>query len=228
VTDPSADQVRQLAFVRPPGGTSILLVRHGESIPARADVPFELVGGHGDPPLDPRGVAQATRVGERLAHPWQGDAITALYVTNLRRTAETAAPLAARLGLEPTVEADLREVLLGEWEGGLFRIRILEGDPLAVRMLEEERWDVIPGAEADGDFTARVKSAMERIAAKHSDETVAVFTHGGVIGRVLSLATGSRPFAFTGAANASISHMVVANGRWLIRSYNDTAHLDGI
>jgi 2,3-bisphosphoglycerate-dependent phosphoglycerate mutase len=201
-------------------------VRHGESIPARADVPFELVGGHGDPPLDPRGMTQAERVAARLARPWQGEHITALYVTNLQRTSETAAPLAARLGLEPMVEADLREVLLGEWEGGLYRIRILEGDPLATRVLEEERWDLIPGAEAEADFTDRVKAGIDRIAAKHPDETVAVFTHGGVIGRVLSLAAGSRPFAFTAAGNASISQIVVSGGRWLIRCYNDTAHLD--
>lgn len=228
VADSAESEVRQIAFTRPPGGTSILLVRHGETIPARAGVPFELVGGHGDPPLDPRGVAQADRVAERLARPWQGETPTALYVTNLRRTAETAAPLAARLGLEPMVEADLREVFLGEWEGGLYRIRMIEGDPLANRILEEERWDVIPGAEPDGEFTNRVKAGVERIASKHPDETVAVFTHGGVIGRVLSLAAGSRPFAFTAAGNASISQIVVASSRWLVRCYNDTAHLDDV
>ena len=40
-------------------------------------------------------------------------------MTTLRRTHETAAPLAARLGLTPIVEPDLREVHLGEWEGEL-------------------------------------------------------------------------------------------------------------
>jgi probable phosphoglycerate mutase len=100
----SPTEVRQLSFARPPGGTSILLVRHGESIPARADAPFALMGGHGDPELDPRGVAQAERVGARLARPVFGESISAIYVTTLRRTAETAAPLASRLGLEPMVE----------------------------------------------------------------------------------------------------------------------------
>jgi probable phosphoglycerate mutase len=225
VADSAEAEIRQLAFVRPPGGTTILLVRHGESIPARGDVPFELVGGHGDPPLDRRGVAQAERLAERLAR-WHGEPIAALYVTNLRRTAETAAPLAVRLGLEPMVEADLREVFLGEWEGGLYRIRVTEGDPLVARMLEEERWDVIPGAEPDGEFAARVRAGIDRIATKHPDQTVAVFTHGGVIGRVLSLATGSRPFAFIAAANASISQIVAVDGRWLVRSYNNTDHLE--
>jgi probable phosphoglycerate mutase len=218
--------VRQISFMRPPGATSILLIRHGESVPARADEPFELVGGHGDPELDPRGQAQAERIAERLVRRQGHDRIAALYVTNLRRTAETAAPLAGRLGLEPVVEADLREVFLGEWEGGIYRIRIMEGDPMARRMIEEERWDVIPGAEADAEFGLRVRRGIERVAAQHRDETVAVFTHGGVIGRALAEATRSRPFAFLGADNGSISHIVVSDGHWAVRSFNDTAHLE--
>ena len=36
-----------------------------------------------------------------------GEEIAAIYVTTLRRTAETAAPLAARLGLTPRVEPEM-------------------------------------------------------------------------------------------------------------------------
>jgi probable phosphoglycerate mutase len=50
-------------------------------------------------------------------------------------------------------------------------------------------------------------------------------SHGGVIGQILAQATGSRPFAFNGADNASISHLVVLGDRWLLRRYNDTTHL---
>lgn len=220
-------EVRQLRFVRPPGATSILLIRHGESIPARADQPFALVGGQGDPELDPRGREQAERVAERLGSSAgaNGSAIHAIYITPLRRTGETAEPLAARLGLEPMVEADLREIYLGEWEGGLYRIRIMEGGPIARKLMEEQRWDVIPGAEPDDEFVRRVRAGIERIAARHPDQTVAVFTHGGVIGRAMAEASGARPFAFVGADNGSITHLVVADGRWMVRTYNDTAHL---
>ena len=76
-------------------------------------------------------------VGERLA----SEPIDAIYVSNLRRTAQTAAPLAARLGLTPTVDRDLREVHLGEWERGVFRKKVIERDPLAVRMVEETGCD---------------------------------------------------------------------------------------
>lgn len=220
--------VRQLRFERPPGSTSILLVRHGESIPAREDVPFPLVGGHGDPELDPRGVAQAERIGARLSRPRFGEKVSAIYVTNLRRTAETAAPLADALAMEPRVEADLREVFLGEWEGGLYRIRILEGGPIARRLMEEGRWDVIPGAESDESLIGRIRAGIGRIASAHPDQTVAVFTHGGVIGRIMAEATGAKPLSFSGAANGSISEIVVMPERWAVKSYNDTAHLEDL
>ena len=191
-------------------------------------MPFPLVNGHGDPELDPRGEIQAARVGERLSRPRFGETISAIYVTNLRRTAQTAAPLAAALGLEPIVEADMREVFLGEWEGGLYRIRILEGGPIVKRLMEEGRWDAIPGAEPDEALIGRIQGAIGRISASHPDQTVAVFTHGGVIGRVMAEATGARPMAFGGAANGSIPEIVVMPDRWAVRSYNDTAHLEDL
>lgn len=212
---------RQHRFTAPPGATTILLVRHGESAPANPDEPFPLKDGHGDPPLHPQGVEQAVRVGERLG----GEAIDAVYVTSLRRTHETAAPLVQRLGIEPEVEADLREVHLGEWEGGVLRMRVAQGDPLLGELLAQERWDVIPGAEPLETFHARTVGAIERIAAKHPDQVVVAVVHGGVIGQLLHHATGSRRFAFAAADNASISEIVVHDDRWTLRRYNDTAHL---
>jgi probable phosphoglycerate mutase len=221
----ASTEVRQIRFRRPEGSASIYLIRHGETIPALPEERFDLLDGQGDPPLGERGLDQAERIGERLARAHLVEPITAVYVTPLRRTMQTAAPLLARIGLEAAVEPDLREVYLGEWEGGLYRIRISEGDPLAAVMYEAQRWDVIPGAEPDGEFGARVRTAVSRIAERHTGQTVAVFAHAGVIARILAEATSSRPFAFLGVDNGSISH-IVATVDWLaIRSYNDTAHL---
>src|SRR4051812_16780616 len=102
VTTTPPEGHRQHRFVPPPGATTILLVRHGESAPAHPDRPFPLVDGHGDPELDPNGVAQAELLAERLQH----EPIDAIYVTTLQRTHQTAAPLAAKLGLTPVVEPD--------------------------------------------------------------------------------------------------------------------------
>ena len=58
---------------------------------------------------------------------------------------------------------DLREVHLGEWEGGSFRKHVADGHPLALKMRAEQRWDVIPGAEpadqADSMSTRRRRAS---------------------------------------------------------------------
>jgi probable phosphoglycerate mutase len=199
----------------------LLLVRHGQSEAYLEGTSFPLTGGHGDPPLSELGQAQARRAGERLATA----GIDAIYVTTLRRTAQTAAPLAERLGLTPRIEAGLREVFLGEWEGGLYRQLVAENHPIAQRMFAEERWDVIPGAESLVAFDGRVRAAIGRMAAAHPGQRVAAFSHGGVIGQVLAMASDSRPFAFNTADNASISRLIITAERWWVRSFNDTAHV---
>ena len=214
-------EIRQLRFTRPPGAAELLLVRHGESAAAREGEPFPLVDGQGDPPLHEEGHRQAALVADRLQH----EDITAIYVSTLQRTAQTAAPLGDRLGITPVVEADLREVHLGEWEGGLFRKHVSDGHPIALRMQLEQRWDVIPGAEPADAFRTRVRRAITALAERHADECIAVFVHGGVIGEVLAMATGARPFAFNGSDNGSISQLIVIGDRWIVRRYNDTAHL---
>lgn len=214
---------RQHRFQRPPGACEILLVRHAESAAADPDEPFELVDGHGDPPLHEDGHDQAERVCRRLID--SGENFDAVYATTLQRTRQTARPLVEELGIDLRVEPDLREVHLGAFEGGEYRRRAAEGDPILQRVWEQQSWDPIPDAERDAGFTGRVRAAIERIAAAHPDGIVVAFTHGGVIGKVMQLATGSEPFAFLGADNASITHIVVAEGRWTVRAWNDTGHL---
>ena len=223
-TPTEGGRYRQSRFVRPPGACEIVLVRHGESQPADPAEPFPLVDGHGDPPLhEPDGVEQARLACERLIA--SGEVFDGVYVTTLQRTRQTAQVLLDHLGIEPRVEPDLREVHLGDWEGGLFRQKIAEGDPIAVRMYTEQRWDVIPNAEPGEVFADRVRAGIRRIAAAHPDRTVAAFVHGGVIGQVMAEATGARGFAFTGSDNCGITHLVVAGDRWIVRTWNDTSHL---
>jgi len=212
---------RQHRFTPPAGATTVLLIRHGESAPAHPDRPFPLRDGHGDPPLDAVGVRQAELLADRLQH----DSLAAIYVTTLQRTHETAAPLAERLALPVIEEPDLREVHLGEWEGGLLRERAAAGDPLFQRIFAEERWDVIPGAEPHDSFDARVWRGFRRIVEAHPDQRVAAVAHGGVIGQLLHRVTKSHRFAFAGSDNASISEVVAGPDRIVLRRYNDVAHL---
>jgi 2,3-bisphosphoglycerate-dependent phosphoglycerate mutase len=223
VTSPSYPQRR---FAVPPDATELVLVRHGASTAAVRGEPFTLVGGHADPPLSAEGAEQAERVAARLAD----ERIDRLFVTPLRRTSETAAPLAAARGLRPEVVDDLREVNLGAWEGGEFRIRMAERDPVAMQAMREERWDVIPGAEHSEAFAARVARGVAHVIAATGAGGVAVAVlHGGVIGEICRQVTRSRPFAFIHGDNTSITRVVAyASGHRLLRSFNDASHLDGV
>jgi probable phosphoglycerate mutase len=216
----------QRAFTLPPGATEVVLVRHGASAAAVPGEPFESLEGHADPPLAPEGERQAEAMAERLG----AERFDALFVTTLQRTAQTAAPLAARLGLDPVVVPELREVGLGEWEGGELRIRAAERDPLFFEVIAKERWDTIPGAEPAEQFAARVRAGLERVVAETGPDGVAVaVVHGGVIGELARQATSSRPFAFVHSDNCSITRLVVfPDGRQLLRNFNDTAHLTGL
>ncbi|MFN7148788.1 MAG: histidine phosphatase family protein [Microthrixaceae bacterium] len=221
--------VPQRRFQAPAGSTTIQLVRHGATQPAHTDRPFDTVDGHGDPGLAPEGVEQAELVCRRLSDEHRRAPFSAVYVTNLRRTAETAASFVRASGLDVRVEPGLREVHLGDYEGGLLRLRGAEGDPLVREVYLKERWDVLPGAEVWEDFQGRCVDAIERIASTHRGERVVVVVHGGVISAVLAHVTSSRNFAFVTADNASLSEIVHLDApidRWILRRFNDVAHLD--
>jgi probable phosphoglycerate mutase len=213
----------QRAFRLPPDATEIVLLRHGASAAAVPGERFPLVNGQGDPPLAPEGEEQARAAAERLA----AEGLAGLFVTPLRRTAQTAAPLTAATGLEPVVIGELCEVHLGDWEGGEYRIRAANGDPLIRRVIEQEDWSLIPGAESMQAVEQRARAGVEAmVSAVGPGVSAAAVVHGGIIGELCRQATGSRPFAFIHADNGSISRIVVlADGRWLLRSFNDTAHL---
>jgi 2,3-bisphosphoglycerate-dependent phosphoglycerate mutase len=221
MADTKPVEYHQKRFERPPGATEILLVRHGASAPLVEGQPFPMLDGQGNPGLAPAGQEQAVKVGQRLSR----ERIDAVYVSTMQRTHETAAPLLNALGMTPTVDADLREVHLGDWEAGVLRRKAAQGDPIYLRMHEEQRWDVIPNAEQSEAFEGRTVGAIRRIVERHPDQLVVVVCHGGVIGAICAHATGSKAFAFGGADNGSISQIVVAGDRWLLRRFNDSSHL---
>ena len=210
------------SFFEPPvGACQVILVRHGQSAAFVEGQPFVLVDGQGDPPLSALGQFQARQVSDRLA----SEPLAAIYVTSLQRTHQTAAPLAAALGLTPVVEADLREIHLGEGEGGRFRQMAAEDHPAILAMRADREWGRVPGAETNAQLTGRTVAALKRIAGNHPDEMVAAFAHGGTIGALVAFAAGVNPFVFNGTRNGAIAHLVVTGNDWVIRSFNDAAHV---
>ncbi len=145
---------------------TLLLVRHGET-----DWNAEgRLQGHTDRPLNEHGRRQARGLAERLA----GDAITAVYSSDLSRARETAEILAEPLGLPVVTDPDLRERNWGNWEG----------------LTGSERDRVEHVGEDVGAHGERMLRAILRIAEQHSGERVVVVTHGGSMRRVQVAAYG--------------------------------------
>lgn len=221
-TDNTETGHRQTRYAAPPDATEFVLVRHGASEPYLPGHPFPLVDGHGDPALSDEGRLQAALVCARLAR----ERVDAVYVTNLRRTAQTAAPLLAARGITAQVEPALREVYLGEWEGGLLRAFAAQQHPIWHRVVADGEWGHIPGAETSVQLQQRCVDALQRLHVAHPGQRVVCVLHGGVIGTLAAYAVGARHRAFDGADNGSLHSIVVHGSQWLLRRFNDTAHLD--
>ncbi len=220
----SSPHTAQQRYALPSRATRLLLVRHGAAaVPPLGGEPLGLLDGAHDPPLAASGREQAAAVCARLAL----DPPDRIFVSGLRRTVETAAPLVEATGLETIEIPELREIHLGEWESQ-YPHKVAARDPLLGRLETEQRWDVIPGAERQESFAARIATGLDRVLAETGpDATAAVFVHGGVISEIVSSATGARPLAFLFADNTSVSELAhLRNDRWMLRSFNDTRHLD--
>jgi probable phosphoglycerate mutase len=215
----------QRPFVLPPGASEVLLVRHGSARHSTPEQPLELIEGQSDPELTELGRDQALAVAERLS----STELSGIFVTPLRRTQQTAGPVAQRLGIEPVVLPELREIYLGDWEGQLNH-RASTNDSLTREVFAAERWDVIPNAEPMEDFSARIHRGLELLveAAGPDGKTLAI-VHGGVISEACSQVTGSRSFAFLYAENGSLTRLMrLPGGTWALLAFNDTAHLRGL
>jgi probable phosphoglycerate mutase len=212
----------QRALTAPPGAREVVLVRHGSCDPPAVD---GLIGGRSDPDLNARGREEAAAAGERLGRA----AVAAIHVSPMNRTTETAAPIiAAHPEVEPVLDADLREIYLGEWEGNGIATRGASGDPELARVFAEQRWDLIPGSEDIGDFGRRVRRGVEAAADAGADGAlVVVVTHSAVIAEFLRQITGAEAFAFLHNSNGSTSRAIrMPDGRWILAEFNDTSHID--
>ncbi|AKT52532.1 histidine phosphatase family protein [Arsenicicoccus sp. oral taxon 190] len=151
----------------------LILLRHGQTT-SNVDGLLDTAVPGAD--LTERGHEQAAAVVEALAdHP-----IDAIYVSDLVRTHQTAAPLAAALSLEPTEVGGLREISAGDVE--------MRGDRLAIRtyldvLFAWARGELdagMPGAETGHDVLARFDAAIEQVAASGA-ECAVVVSHGAVL-----------------------------------------------
>ena len=62
--------------------------------------------------------------------------------------------------MTPVENPNLHEVNLGDWDGGLYRIKAAEGDPIYQRVRDTQDWSPIPGAESRDVFFGRVRQGL--------------------------------------------------------------------
>ncbi|MDS1268810.1 bifunctional RNase H/acid phosphatase [Lipingzhangella sp. LS1_29] len=222
-TPPSADRSTSPAG---PGwaapatdATTLLLLRHGQtelSVERR-------FAGRGDIPLTDVGVHQADRAASRL----RDVPIDVVVSSPLRRARDTAAPVAAALGLDVEVHDGLTETDFGKWEGLTFA-EAQQDWPEALSRWVSDPEQAPPGGESFAAVARRVSLARDELLRDYAGRSVLIVSHVTPIKTLLRLALLAPPEALYRmhldvACLCEVDHY--ADGPAVVRSVNDTAHL---
>lgn len=198
----------------------LYLVRHAQS-------EWNAAGrwqGQADPPLSEEGRQQASRLAARfpdveVAHVRSSDLVRAL---------DTAAPLAARFALPVEVDAQLREIDVGDWSG-LTREAIEQADPGALgRYYDGEcGWH---GGETFDEHEARSARAALALESLDVDGAVVAVMHGGtlraILRTLLELDHADR-WRMSGPGHASLTHLRRHRRGWRLVTFNGSVDLRG-
>jgi 2,3-bisphosphoglycerate-dependent phosphoglycerate mutase len=200
--------------------TRILAIRHGQTA-WNAD---SRIQGHTDIALDAVGAWQAGRLAQALGD----EEIHAVYSSDLARAHQTAAPLAARKGLQAQVDIGLRERAFGEFEGLSFAQIEQRWPDQSARWRRRDPEFGARGGEVLRAFRDRVVAAVTRLALRHQGQCIALVTHGGVLDLLYREATRlalDAPRTWQ-AANASINRLLHSGAGLVLVGWADVGHLD--
>ncbi|CAM5389966.1 bifunctional RNase H/acid phosphatase [Streptomyces aurantiogriseus] len=202
---------------------TFVLLRHGET-PLTPEKRFSGSGGS-DPSLSEVGREQAERVAASLA---RRGTIQHIVASPLARTRETAGAVAARLGLEVTVDDGLRETDFGAWEGLTFsEVRERHPDDLNAWLADPEA-EPTGGGESFAATATRIAATRDKLIAAYAGRTVLLVTHVTPIKTLVRLALGAPPESLFRMELSAASLSVVAyyaDGNASVRLLNDTSHL---
>lgn len=199
----------------------LFLVRHGETESNR----LNLALGRDDVPLNERGLWQAERVGGALAR----EPLSAVYSSPLQRTLETARAVAAPHGLPVQIEQGLIEMDIGEADGlTIAEVGSRYPGLLKAWASEEGPTQAMPGGECLVDVQERAWVAVQDLAARHANDTIAAVTHNFVILSLLVRVLGIRLAQFRRLRHsvAAVSVVDFLPTRVLLVRLNDTCHLE--
>jgi probable phosphoglycerate mutase len=198
----------------------LILIRHGETDFNR----LWRFQGHTDTGLNRLGLAQAQRVGDRLAR----ERIAAIVSSDLQRARATAEPTAQRHGLAIKTDPVWREQAFGAIEG-LTAAEIAITHPELWALHQRQRADEAPpGGETRQAFADRIASALAALVSAQPDGApVVVFTHGGVLDMLWRRVTGQSLDTGRSCAipNAGINRLHWDGSQLSIVAWADDAHL---
>ena len=190
----------------------LLLIRH--ALPLRSEP-----GQGSDPVLSDEGVQQAKRLPDALAR----FPITRLVSSPQRRAVQTAQPVADALGL--TVEIDER---LAEYDRDMEHYIPIE--QIAAEFPEELARLAnghLPSSVDEAAFLARVNAGIrDLVSAGDHEDTVAVFSHGGVINGLLHGILGTEKILCVNVDYAGVTRLLSSReGNLYVASVNGTEHV---
>ena len=147
----------------------LILVRHGQT-PSNVQRLLDTAAPGAS--LDETGHQQAAALVGRLA----GDGVEAIYTSGVPRTEQTAAPLAARLGITPVALPGLREVQAGRWEMSTDWVPYVK----TLTAWQTDPTVRIPDSENGVEFVERFDAAVRQIADDGAGRAVVV-SHGAAL-----------------------------------------------
>jgi broad specificity phosphatase PhoE len=162
--------------------TLIFLVRHGEVVQAET----RRFIGHMDVPLSLRGERQCIAQAQTL----RGEALAAVFSSDLVRARRSAEIIAAPHGLVPIEVPALREMSMGRWDG-LTAAEIQAREPAAfAEWMARVGEFPFPEGESVPDLLARAWPAFASLVDHHAGRAIAVVAHGGTNRALLCHALG--------------------------------------
>lgn len=196
----------------------LFLIRHGQTEwndNGRAQ-------GHTDVALDETGLRQSGL----LAESFRGVRLDKVVSSDLKRSVQTAEPIARATEAPLVLDPRLRERTFGDWEGLEYH-RVAE----QMRALQLQHGLSLfevrpPNGESMLDVWNRLKPAVEEL--RREDGALAVVSHGGASALILAALIGgtievSRAFRF---ANTGVTELHSRpDGTLYIKRYNDVSHL---
>ncbi|KUH66132.1 phosphoglycerate kinase [Mycolicibacterium novocastrense] len=188
----------------------LLIIRH--ALPLRSEP-----GQGSDPDLSEEGIEQAKRLPDALAR----FPISRLVSSPQKRAIQTAEPVAEALGL--SIDIDDR---LAEYDRDLSHYTPVE--EISEEDMRRLANGELPSGVDQSAFIARVKAGVDDIVrAAEREDTVALFSHGGVINAVVHDVMGTERLLCVQVDYAGITRLLWSSSReaFFVAGVNSTEHV---